>query len=229
MCGKPSAAGLPSCKIGAVHKPGKAYAPLPKPLSMKDNSMSDANSILVRFCPKCQCETERNSHKQCKPCVMARSAAWRIANPDKKKLYQDEYNKNYSSSDKYQPNKEQMAARRRKYKAENPEKVKLAEQKWRNNNIELARDRIRECSHSRRLADGKLSYGIKKSLFVLQRGKCACCGLPLGKEYHLDHIMPLALGGSNTDENIQLLRKRCNLQKNKKHPVDFMQSRGFLL
>lgn len=209
--------------------------------------MSDTNSTAVKFCPKCQCETERNSHKQCKLCVRARSLAWRTENPEKKKAYQNEYNKKHIEkvreyakvwfskngaiygADYYQKHREEMAARRRKYKAENPEKVKLAEQKWRNNNVELARDRTRECSHSRRLAVGKLSYGINKRLFILQRGKCACCGLPLGKDYHLDHIMPLALGGHNTDDNVQLLRKRCNLQKNKKHPVDFMQSRGFLL
>ena len=46
---------------------------------------------------------------------------------------------------------------------------------------------------------------------------------------HLDHIMPLALGGSNTDDNIQLLRARCNLQKRAKHPVDFMRERGYLI
>lgn len=55
------------------------------------------------------------------------------------------------------------------------------------------------------------------------------CGKPLGDAYHLDHVMPLALGGSNTDDNMQLLRDRCNLQKHAKHPVDFMQERGFLL
>lgn len=45
----------------------------------------------------------------------------------------------------------------------------------------------------------------------------------------MDHILPLALGGTNVDENIQLLRKRCNLQKCAMHPVDFMQSKGRLL
>ena len=38
-----------------------------------------------------------------------------------------------------------------------------------------------------------------------------------------------ALGGLNADSNMQLLRAECNLQKSAKHPVDFMQSRGFLL
>jgi 5-methylcytosine-specific restriction endonuclease McrA len=77
---------------------------------------------------------------------------------------------------------------------------------------------------------GKLSFNLAEKLFKLQHGKCACgCKKHLGKDYHLDHIMPLALGGANTDNNIQLLRKQCNWQKHAKHPIDFMQSRGFLL
>lgn len=75
---------------------------------------------------------------------------------------------------------------------------------------------------------GSLSKGIAKKLLVLQKGKCACCRMPLGGDYHLDHIMPLALGGRNEDSNMQLLRKKCNLQKHARHPVDFMQARGFL-
>lgn len=70
---------------------------------------------------------------------------------------------------------------------------------------------------------------IAERLFKLQRGKCACCKQPLGDDYHMDHIMPLSLGGSNTDDNIQLLRAKCNQQKSAKHPVDFMQQRGFLI
>lgn len=42
-------------------------------------------------------------------------------------------------------------------------------------------------------------------------------------------IVPLALGGTNTDGNMQLLRSTCNQKKHAKHPVDFMQQRGFLL
>lgn len=202
-------------------------------------SESDSN-YYIRYCNKCKCDTDRNSHNQCKPCVRARARAWRAANPDKKKAYQKEYNKTngvlisgVERKNKYQyESKEKNAARKRKYKAENPEKVRLAEKKWREKNLEVARERTRLCQHSRRDAvksSGKLSYGLVKKLVVLQKGKCACCGRELGKDYHLDHIMPLALGGTNTDDNIQLLRKQCNLQKNKKHPVEFMQSRGFLL
>ena len=68
-----------------------------------------------------------------------------------------------------------------------------------------------------------------KKLSTIQKGKCACCALPLGKDFHLDHKMPLALGGANEDSNIQLLRRECNIKKAAKHPINFMQERGFLL
>jgi len=77
---------------------------------------------------------------------------------------------------------------------------------------------------------GELSKNLVAKLFKLQGGQCACgCGGDLGEDYHLDHRMPLALGGSNTDGNMQLLRKRCNLRKGAKHPIKFMQENGFLL
>ena len=78
-------------------------------------------------------------------------------------------------------------------------------------------------------SSGKISKDIAKRLMVLQKRKCACCEVIISKEYHIDHIMPIALGGSNTDDNIQLLCKSCNLRKSAKHPIDYMQSIGKLL
>lgn len=67
------------------------------------------------------------------------------------------------------------------------------------------------------------------NLYIKQQGKCTVCRTPLGKKFHRDHIMPLALGGDNWITNIQLLCQNCNLTKHTKHPIDFMQERGFLL
>ena len=80
----------------------------------------------------------------------------------------------------------------------------------------------------KRGSGGKLSRGIYKRLLELQRGLCVVCRIRLDK-YHLDHIIPLAAGGEHSDKNVQLLCPLCNLSKSAKHPVDFMQSRGFLL
>ena len=114
-----------------------------------------------------------------------------------------------------------------KWQKANPQKANAKSAKWREANPESRR--IYQQNRRERANGGKLSHGIAAKLFNLQRGKCTCCGKPLGNDFHLDHIVPLSLGGTNTDDNMQLLRARCNLQKNKKHPVDFMQLRGFLI
>jgi 5-methylcytosine-specific restriction endonuclease McrA len=126
-------------------------------------------------------------------------------------------------------NKTKILARIKAYQKQNPEKVSATMKAWRKRNAGA----IAAYRNNRRarikLVDGRLSTGLRAKLFTLQKGKCACCGQPLGTKYHLDHIMPLALGGANEDWNIQLLRDTCNFQKHAKHPVDFMQQRGFLL
>jgi 5-methylcytosine-specific restriction endonuclease McrA len=78
-------------------------------------------------------------------------------------------------------------------------------------------------------AGGKHTAADIKQLFRLQRGKCACCHVGIADGYHVDHIQPLALGGSNDKTNLQLLCPTCNLRKSAKHPVDFMRETGRLL
>ena len=52
---------------------------------------------------------------------------------------------------------------------------------------------------------GILSKGLSDRLFKLQKGKCPCCNQPLGENYHLDHVLPLALGGTKTEIRAQFL------------------------
>lgn len=111
----------------------------------------------------------------------------------------------------------------------NPERNAETAAAWRAANPKLRIIWEQNRRSRKRASGGELSVGLSEKLFRLQKGKCACCRLPLGDDFHMDHIMPLALGGSNVDDNIQLLRKTCNLKKQAKHPIDFMQSRGFLL
>ena len=118
------------------------------------------------------------------------------------------------------------AARQAKYAA-NSEDVKKKVRAWQKLNPETVR--LSKQNRRAKESGGRLSKGLAEKLIKLQSGKCICCGQPLGSDYHLDHINPLSRGGSNTDDNIQLLRKTCNLQKHAKDPIEFMQMRGFLL
>lgn len=170
---------------------------------------------------------------QCKTCHNNAVASYRFVNSEKKR----------ASDAKYRAaNPEKVKAYAAKWRAANPEKRRAINAKWASANPEKQKaaiakwaadhpETLRIYEQNRRVRYvGKLTPGLAGRLFTLQRGKCACgCGLPLGNNFHRDHIMPLALGGTNTDDNIQLLRQRCNNQKSAKHPVDFMQSRGFLL
>ena len=89
-------------------------------------------------------------------------------------------------------------------------------------NASLAKRRIlkRGCS-------GSHSKDDVLRLLELQKHCCIYCKTKLSK-YHVDHIFPLAKGGSNSYENIQILCQRCNMRKNAKDPIDFAQSMGLL-
>ena len=62
-----------------------------------------------------------------------------------------------------------------------------------------------------------------------QRGKCAYCRQKIGKRRHVDHIMPLALGGTNDRGNLQLLCPSCNRTKSATHPIVHAQRMGKLI
>jgi 5-methylcytosine-specific restriction endonuclease McrA len=134
---------------------------------------------------------------------IASAAARRAANPDKDRENARKW---------YAENKAQGRASRDAWLAANPEKKRA----------------YSENRRARKLgSSGQLSADIVTVLLKLQDGKCACCGESL-TEYHLDHRMPLALGGAHADENMQLLTPRCNMMKGSRHPDEYMKYRESL-
>ena len=134
------------------------------------------------------------------------------------------------SKEKYRiANLEKVAAAKRVWREENPEKMRQARECWEANNPERKKVHRENRRARERSAPGDLSPDIALRLLELQRGRCGVCRSELGSDRELDHIFPLALGGENSDSNMQLLCRPCNRSKGKKHPVDFMQSKGLLL
>ena len=56
--------------------------------------------------------------------------------------------------------------------------------------------------------------GIRLYVWQRDQGCCISCGSKDRLEF--DHIIPVALGGSSTDRNLQLLCERCNREKGTK-------------
>lgn len=107
----------------------------------------------------------------------------------------------------------------RRWRQENPERYRELLRAWKKRNRPKVNARK---VHSRE----KLKAGLMKA----QKGRCAYCRTLLADAVvHVDHIMPLALGGINRRSNFQLTCEPCNLAKSAHHPVDFARSIGRLI
>ncbi|QDG90898.1 HNH endonuclease [Pseudarthrobacter sp. NIBRBAC000502770] len=64
-----------------------------------------------------------------------------------------------------------------------------------------------------RLATGRKAIPDDVKVFVMQRdaGSCRACGATT--ELQFDHIIPIAMGGSNEAQNLQILCGPCNRSK----------------
>lgn len=207
-------------------------------------SSPDGHAWQCKACTSIQCAEWRANNREK---LKASKAAYHAAN---------KAHFNAKSAEWFANNKERHAAYGAEYREKNREKAKATAVEWRLSNTARSRATVaawrranpekveaikvaflianpdaKKIYHANRRdrAIGHLSVGLTQRLFKLQRGRCACCSEPLGRGYHLDHIMPLALGGVNEDSNMQLLRAICNMRKSAKHPVEYMQSKGFLL
>ena len=170
------------------------------------------------ICKKCG-GSDFYKNGQCKPCKIAYTVAYYRTNIEmvKKRTATWYY--------------ETIEARKNKnieWRSANPEKVKAYNASWQRQNPKIFRIYNQNRRGLKLSNGGKLSKGLSDKLYKIQDGKCACCGKLLGSNFHLDHIMPISLGGVNEDYNIQLLTQRCNIQKGGKHPLKYMQEKIFL-
>lgn len=113
--------------------------------------------------------------------------------------------------------KAQQAARIAKWERANPDKVKL---------ISVLRNHRRRM---RKIANGG-SFTKDDVVFLQtkQRGKCAAC-LKRVRRLEVDHIHPVARGGTDERCNLQLLCKSCNSSKGAKESHLWAQLHGRLI
>lgn len=181
---------------------------------------------------KYQDEDERIRNRQ-------KAKECRINNPDRHRARNRE-----SARRRYHADPEKFIAQAKEWRAENPDVARSSAKSWRDKNPERVQwqnqkwpkenPEARRAIHSRRkarkLGDSGPPYSGAdvKELLKKQGGKCAYCAVRLKGKYHVDHVMPLALGGSNSKSNIQITCPDCNLKKHALHPIDFAHKIGLL-
>lgn len=153
---------------------------------------------------------------------LATSRAWKDANPEKvkeytKKRWEDPKVRAYQSAF--------IAANRELYRSyywvENLSEERLEKMRARKR---ASPTRNIRATNRRALSIGADGFHCRSDIdliFEEQGGKCPGCLKTLQKGYHVDHVMPLMLGGSNWPSNLQILCKKCNCRKWAKHPLDW--------
>lgn len=133
------------------------------------------------------------------------------------------------SAKRYSEKRDEILARRLPNREANRDAARAYTAAWSASNP-LKRAVSREAYRARkRGADGTHTAEDVRELMRLQRGKCAVCATDIRSRFQIDHIQPLALGGSNDRLNIQLLCGACNASKGARDPIDVARRLGRLL
>lgn len=127
----------------------------------------------------------------------------------------------------YLSNKDYYSNHNKTWREENKDHRKSYMRDWQINNP----DKVAENGLKRRalkmnntLDEHFIAEDITQMLMD-QDGKCAYCECDILEGYHVDHMTPLSLDGSNSWDNIALTCPSCNLSKRNKTAEEFMVGR----
>lgn len=144
----------------------------------------------------------------CKPCQRRDKVAYNAAHREERRLY-------------YLTHREAILADRSQYYSANRQAICDRVCRWARDNPVLVQAAHRNRAARRDGNGGKHTAGDVRDQRQRQKDRCYWCGEKTGKHYHVDHVIPLALGGTNGPENIVIACPTCNLRKGAKHPIDF--------
>lgn len=199
-----------------------------------------------------QCKACKAAYRLANKERLAQSAkAYREANREKiaaeKKAYHQANRESISIASKarYQANREKVLERAKTYREENRERIRENARRYYTENREHVLSYHRKHQRAYNAANKDVCSAIKhryrarkrqsggshtssdlaaiRSAQTDKRGNLRCwwCAEPI-TEWHIDHKIPLARGGSNDAGNLCLSCANCNRRKNAKTPGEFL-------
>lgn len=210
-----------------------------------DKSKSDG---LTTQCRECKSEYGKRYRAENKERIAAYIKQWVASNKDRRREISNRWYRNHKeqaqqiSADYRRRNKQKEAERHSKYKIQNRLKVASADREYRRRNKERRneynkqyyRDNpgVARAMWDRRRAKKMKAVGTYtaedvQEMMETQAGHCAYCGITLHGEFHVDHIMPLSRGGSNSPDNLCISCQSCNCSKHDKTPDEWQLIRGW--
>lgn len=165
---------------------------------------------LYSICKPCKNKCDREYSKKNKDKILARVKVWYRENKNHVLEYQKERRK------------------RSEVKKRKLELLHISKQ----NNPEYWRYKKKRDKHSRRIREADLIPLTKEVILKLEEYNiskfntssfvCEYCLSTIDGSYHLDHILPIKLGGNNSLNNLAISCSKCNLCKGSKLLIDYL-------
>lgn len=121
----------------------------------------------------------------------------------------------------YAKNKKRFSEVARAWRLANPDKFRAIQQRWQEKNPTNILARAARRRAQVRQVGGTFSAADIARIGRRQWWKCVYCGDDISMKFHVDHIIPVARGGTNYCGNIQILCASCNRSKGKKLPIEW--------
>ena len=103
----------------------------------------------------------------------------------------------------------------RLWRKENLEQARQGVKRWEQENPDAVKANRRKQSHTHKARKRGAFVEAVDPCWVFDRdeGICGICDEPVKGDFHIDHIIPLALGGEHSYTNVQLAHPLCNMRK----------------
>ena len=197
---------------------------------------------LVRQCRGCKSVSNKRYHnahaeeaKEKRACfyqkhraeILAKQQAYRESDLDHardmaRRRWRRNLDRNHSAQTRYrEAHREECAARSKAWRKANHARYTELVEKWHREHPEAKKAIAHRRRARLRMSHGQHNAADLRAQIERQRGQCFYCGTRFGSNYHVDHVVPLASGGSNGPENIVIACPECNLKKHATHPMDF--------